>query len=43
MTSTSDAPDNWRFDRLATERAQAVAAFGLTERQAPLRRRGHDP
>lgn len=34
MTPPSDAPGNWRFDRLATERTQAVAAFGLTERQA---------
>lgn len=34
MTPLSDAVGNWRFDRLATERAQAVAAFGLTERQA---------
>jgi hypothetical protein len=34
MTPPSDAAGNWRFDRLATERAQAIAAFGLTERQA---------
>jgi hypothetical protein len=34
MTHSSDAPGNWRFDRLAAERTQAVAAFGLTERQA---------
>ncbi len=34
MTPASDASGNWRFDRLATERTQAVAAFGLTERQA---------
>lgn len=27
-------PDNWNIDRLDTERMQAVAAFGLTERQA---------
>jgi len=34
MTPSSGAPGNRRFDRLATERTQAVAAFGLTERQA---------
>lgn len=34
MTSLSDAPSNWCFDRLPAERTQAVAAFGLTERQA---------
>ena len=34
MTPTSAALNNWRFGRLATERTQAVAAFGLTERQA---------
>lgn len=33
MTPASDAASNWRFDRLAAERTQAVAAFGLTERQ----------
>src|SRR5213593_2457172 len=27
-------PENWDIDRLNTERAEAVAAFGLTERQA---------
>lgn len=34
MTPSSDALGNWRFDRLAADRTQAVAAFGLTERQA---------
>jgi hypothetical protein len=34
MTPLSVASIDWRFDRLATERTQAVAAFGLTERQA---------
>jgi hypothetical protein len=34
MTHSSDAPGNWLFDRLAAERTQAVAALGLTERQA---------
>jgi hypothetical protein len=34
MKPASDAPSDWRFDRLAVERTQAVAAFGLTERQA---------
>lgn len=27
-------PENWNIDRLTTERMQAVAAFGFTERQA---------
>lgn len=34
MTPASDAPGDRRFDRLATQRAQAVAVFGFTERQA---------
>jgi hypothetical protein len=34
MTPAPDSSSNWRFDRLATERAQAVATFGLAERQA---------
>src|SRR5688572_6990037 len=34
MTPASGTSSNWRFDRLAAERTQAVAAFGLTERQA---------
>lgn len=34
MTPAFDAPSNWRFDRLANERTQAIAAFALTERQA---------
>lgn len=34
MTPLSDACIDWRFGRLATERVQAVSAFGLTERQA---------
>jgi hypothetical protein len=34
MKPASDASGNWRFDRPATEPAQAVAAFGFTERQA---------
>lgn len=27
-------PENWNIDRITTERMQAVAAFGLTDRQA---------
>jgi hypothetical protein len=27
-------PQNWDIDRLNTERAEAIAAFGFTERQA---------
>jgi hypothetical protein len=34
MTPSSDTSGNSRFDRLASERTRAVAAFGLTERQA---------
>src|SRR5688500_18629888 len=34
MTHSSGALGHWRFDRLAAERTQAVAAFGLTDRQA---------
>lgn len=34
MTPASNTSGDWRFDRLAAERTQAVAAFGLTERQA---------
>src|SRR5712691_10461675 len=26
-------PDNWNIDRLTTERMQAIAAFGFTERR----------
>ena len=28
------APENWTIERLTTERTEAIAAFGFTERQA---------
>ena len=34
MTPAPDTSSNWRFDRLASDRTQAIAAFGFTERQA---------
>lgn len=34
MTELPSPPENWNIDRLTSERAEAVTAFGFTERQA---------
>ena len=34
MTELPSPPENWNIDRLTAERAEAVTAFGFTERQA---------
>ena len=34
MTALPSPPENWNIDRLTAERAEAITAFGFTERQA---------